>query len=417
MARTDPSSHGQPPDIAAPGARYGDGLAVDGDLVAAAERAAKQAVETLGGAEPDLACVFVCGADTDAIAAAGLRAGVVTGAGTVLGCSASGVIGSGRGVEGIPAVSVWAAALPGVRLRSFRLETLRSDDSLAVVGLPERHADDTHALLLADPYSFPVDAFVERCNEVLPGLKFSGGLGAGPEGAGSTRLFLDGRVSSAGAVGVVLGGSAPVAPVVSQGCRPVGPAMVVTRAQGNELLELAGAPALDKLREIVTGLSEADQALVARGLQVGIVVDEYAEQHERGDFLVRGVLGIQAERGGVVIGDIVEVGQTVRFHVRDARTADEDLAEHLLSLRDEDPVGPVQAALLFSCNGRGASLFPSADHDVVAVRTALGAREVAGFFASGEIGPIGGRNHLHGFTASLLAFGSGRGVGTSGAGD
>ncbi len=194
--------------------------------------------------------------------------------------------------------------------------------------------------------------------------------------------------------------------LVSQGCRPIGPTMTVTGADENVLLELAGTPALSKLEEIVTDLPPQDSELVAQGLQVGIAMDEYAEHHERGDFLIRGVVGADRERDALVIGDVVGVGQTVRFQVRDAHAAEEDLTEMLARFRDRAGLDPVEGALLFCCNGRGSALFASADHDVRAVQAGLATRGVAGFFAAGEIGPVGGRNHLHGFTASVLAFGT-----------
>jgi small ligand-binding sensory domain FIST len=301
------------------------------------------------------------------------------------------------------AVSVWAAQLPDARLRSFHLEVLRTSESIAVVGMPVQQADDVAALLFADPYSFPVDGFVEQSNETLPGLAISGGLASGLRGAGSTRVMVDGRVRDRGAVGVVLGGVSST-PAVSQGCRPVGPAMTVTAAEGNVLLGLAGRPALEKLEEVVAGLPPEEQALVTTGLQVGIAMDEYADEHTVGGFLVRGVAGADPDRGGLVVGDLVDVGRTVQFQVRDAATAAADLKVVLGAAGAVDAAGTA-GALLFSCTGRGARLFGSADHDVLAVRAGLGTDSVAGFFAAGEIGPVGGRNHLHGFTASVLAVG------------
>jgi small ligand-binding sensory domain FIST len=135
-------------------------------------------------------------------------------------------------------------------------------------------------------------------------------------------------------------------------------------------------------------------------------MDEYVDLHGQGDFLIRGLVGADSGRGGLVIGDVIEPGRTVRFQVRDADTATEDLESLLDAFRKVGGGGPAEGALLFSCNGRGAALFATADHDVQAVRRVLGAPGVAGFFAAGEIGPVGGRNHLHGFTASVLAFGA-----------
>jgi small ligand-binding sensory domain FIST len=379
-------------------ARFGDGLAIGPDLVGAAESAVRQAVADLER-RPDLLCVFVSGDDPEETERAARRAMKIGGAGTVLGCSATGVIGADQGVEGTGAVSAWAAVLPGARLEPFRLETLRAEDRLVVVGMSEGRPDDVVGVLLADPYSFPVDAFVERSGEALPGLPLVGGL-AGGEERGSTRLFLDGEVHTDGAVGVVIGGPVTAVTLVSQGARPIGSDMTVTMADDNVLYELAGMPALDKLEQVVATLRDEDQALAATGLLIGIAMDEYAEKHEQGDFLVRGVGGADTESGAIAIGEVVEIGRTVRFQVRDARAAEEDLAE-LLDRFDVKAEG----ALLFCCNGRGRAMFGGSDHDVRVVRRLLDTGGVGGFFASGEIGPVGGRNHVHGFTASILAFG------------
>jgi Uncharacterized protein conserved in bacteria len=388
-----------------PVALCGDGLAVGTDLVAAAESATRQALEPLGGLRPDLVFVFVCGPEPDEVSAALERAANVSAGRTAVGCNAAGVIGGGQGVELTSAVSVWAAVLPGARLRSFHLEVLTGADSVAVLGLPPAQASDSAAILLADPYSFPVSAFVEQVSDTLPSLPISGGLANGLRGAGSTRLLVDGRVHERGAVGVLLGADVHARAVVSQGCRAVGPAMTVTAAEGNVLLGLAGRPALDKLGEIVGLLPPADQALVTTGLHVGIAMDEYTDDHDHGSFLVRGVVGADTDRAGLVVGQAVAVGQTVRFQVRDADAADADLAATLARFRGVRPPGEsVDGALLFSCSGRGANLFTSADHDVLAVRAGLATTGVAGFFAAGEIGPVVGRTRLQGNTASVLAF-------------
>ncbi|MGW4425397.1 FIST signal transduction protein [Streptosporangium sp. NPDC004631] len=382
---------------------FADGLAVGTDLVTAAETAVRQAVSGLTG-PPHLVCFFICGDDPDDVSRAGLRAMSMVPGASVVGCSATGVIGDGRGVEVTPSVSAWAATLDGARLTTFALDTLRADDRFVVVGLPERHPDDHAAILFADPYSFPTDGFVERSEEVLGNLPLIGGLANALQGRGAVRLFADGKIYTEGAVGVLLGGSVNVRTVVSQGCRPIGPTMAVTDVEENLLLELAGQPALARLEEIVSALDEDDRDLVASGLQIGVAMDEYADRHERGDFLIRGVLGIDPEREAVAIGDVVEIGRTVRFQVRDAATADEDLYELLDAHREE--FGSVDGALLFSCNGRGSAMFGSADHDAVAVHDTLGPIGVAGFFAAGEVGPVGGHNHVHGFTASVLVFSS-----------
>ncbi len=185
--------------------------------------------------------------------------------------------------------------------------------------------------------------------------------------------------------------------MVSQGCRPIGKPFVVTRAQRNFVEELGGEPALGRLRELAERATDAERELLQRGLHVGLVVDEHKAEFGRGDFLVRNVLGADRETGAIAVGDQVGVGQTVQFHVRDAEAADEDLRE---LLRGVDARG----ALLFTCNGRGRHLFGTPDHDAGVVAQLLGPIPAAGAFCAGEIGPVGGRNFLHGFTASLALF-------------
>lgn len=384
--------------------RFGDGLAVSGDLVQAAAEATAQALAGLAGQVPDLLFAFVAGSDPEAVEAAGHRVWELGGAGATLGCSAGGVIGGAHGVEASSAVAVWAAVLPGAGIRTFHLEVVRGEQGSAVVGLPERQDGDEVVVLLADPWSFPTDGFVRQAAGALPGLPFVGGLAAGAR-PGHTRLLLDGRAVDRGAVGAVLTGTGARA-VVSQGCRPVGPPMTVTRASANVVYELAGSPAVARVQAVLADLTPDEQALASGGLQLGIALDEYADEHERGDFLVRGILGTEPTSGGLVVGDLVAVGTTVRLQVRDADAADEELQALLLQHAQGAP--PTGGALLFSCNGRGAHLFGpghgGADHDARVVAQRLAPAGVAGFFAGGEIGPVGPRSHLHAFTAAVLTF-------------
>jgi small ligand-binding sensory domain FIST len=388
--------------------RCAGGLALGPDLLHAAREAAAQARSALGDVVPDLGCVFVTGTDHALVEAALLVAGDRLGARTTIGCSAYGVIGPAGAAEATASVSVWAASLPGVALRAFHLEVLPTDDSVVVVGMPKQRPDDRVCVLLADPWTFPVEGFVNGSGGAMPGLPLVGGLSHGARGPASSRLLVDGRTKDRGAVGVVVGGDAQVHTLVSQGCRPVGPAMTVTASEGNVLLGLAGRPALDRLREVLADLSATDRSLASRGLQMGVALDDYAEHPGQGDFLVRGIVGADEDRGGLAVGDVVPVGRTVRFQVRDADAASADLRAVLARFRVESEVEDVAGALLFSCNGRGRALFPDADHDVRLVSAGLGTANVGGFMASGEIGPVGGRNHVHGYTASMLLVGGGR---------
>jgi small ligand-binding sensory domain FIST len=388
------------------GSLIGDGLALGDDLLTAVDRAVAAALGPLGGVRPDLACVFVSGGSAADSAAALERASAIIGARNTLGCSAHGVIADGQGAEGVPGVSVWAASLPSVEIRAFHLEVLRTSDTIAVLGMPQRRDDDVVGVILADPWSFPVDGFIAHSHDTLRGLPLTGGVASGSDDPGETRLLVDGTVHTRGAVGVLLGGDLSVHTLVSQGCRPIGQPMTVTRAEGSTILELAGRAALQQAKDAVATLPVEEQVGAVRGLQLGVVVDEYADEHTAADFLVRGIDAADHIAGSISVGEDVVVGSTVQFLLRDAVAAHDDLAEVLSALRRSIGLAPLAGALLFSADTRGRSMFPSAHHDVVAVRDELGISGVAGFFAAGEIGPVAGRNQVHGFTATVLAFGT-----------
>lgn len=323
----------------------------------------------------------------------------------VVGSNAHGVIGSDDAGEGVsvemqPAVSVWLAHLPGSRPRGFRLATVPAPHGgLALTGLPDLADDDRLALLLADPWTLPADEVVAAFARVDGPLPVAGGLVSGGRQRGESRLLLDGAVFDNGGVGVLLDAAAPLRVVVSQGCRPIGDPMTVTASSGMTLSALAGRPALERIRDVVAGLDDGDQALAVRGLHVGISRDDRSEGTQAADYVIRGILGVEAATGEVTVGDDVPVGAVVRLHLRDADSAEEDL-QSVVRLAHEaaDPAG----AYLFTCNGRGGAMFTTSDHDAAIVRGALGTSVVGGFFAAGEIGPVGGANHLHGFTAVLL---------------
>jgi small ligand-binding sensory domain FIST len=235
-----------------------------------------------------------------------------------------------------------------------------------------------------------------------PGVPIVGGMASGGYQPAANTLVVGQRTYDSGAVGFVVGGAARVRPVVSQGCRPIGRPLVVTKSEENVIIELGGRPALERLREIYVDLDPSDRELVRSSLHVGRVASEYQESFRRGDFLVRNVVGADPESGVIAVGDLVRTGQTVQFHVRDAKTADEDLRE---LLEQEKGRGSTAAgALVFTCNGRGTRLFDEASHDARCLREIIGRVPAAGFFAQGEIGPIGRRNCLHGFTASIALF-------------
>jgi small ligand-binding sensory domain FIST len=317
----------------------------------------------------------------------------------LVGGTAVAVVGGSHEVEEEPALAVFAARLDDATLTPVTLRIQETPDGAALAGWPVLDHPPASLLLFADPFTFPVDAFLQRVNQDLPGLQIIGGLASAAGSPGGNRLALDDRVVDEGAVGVFVDGGIEVRTIVSQGCRPIGRPYVVTRAEGNLIAELGGKPAIERLQELAGAASEEERELLRTGLHVGLVVDEHKAEFARGDFLVRNLLGADESSGALAVGEHVSVGQTVQFHVRDAGAADEDLRE-LLTGVDVD----ADAALLFTCNGRGRHLFAVPDHDAGMVEKLLGPIPLAGAFCAGEIGPVGGRNFLHGFTASLALF-------------
>jgi small ligand-binding sensory domain FIST len=395
----------------------GTGVSTEHDPLAAGAEAARSAVGGLGGGPADLALVFASGSHLVAPEATLEGVNAVLAPRALVGCGAGGVLGLGRELEQGTAVAVWAAAFGGAGAATPFHATAGSDageldvgvespsaeePTLQIAGLPSLEGS-SGVLLLSDPYSFPTEDALELLALQAPAVPVLGGLASARTAAGEAALFYGDRVCDAGAVGVSLQG-VEMLPCVSQGAAPLGREVTITAAHGNVIQELAGRPALETVQLIVSELSPRERALIAGGLLIGVVIDGDKPEYVQGDFLVRGVLGADADSGALVVGTSVAPGQVVRLHARDARSADDDLRQSL-GLRVEALAGePPAGALVFSCNGRGSAMFGMPDHDAMAIERELGGVPAAGFFAAGEIGPVGGRSFLHGFTATVAVF-------------
>jgi small ligand-binding sensory domain FIST len=380
--------------------RIGAGLSTSESAWDAATDAARQARRGLPGrGGVDLAFLFLSPhhlAEADAAAEA-VRGELAPR--HLLGCVAEGVVSGVRELEGGPAVSVWAGALPGAEIQSFHLAAVPTESGIAVTGFPAL-GDPALVALLVDPFTFPVGPFLTTLNEARAQIPLVGGIAAAGRRPGTQALIVDDAVHAEGAVGAVVSGL-PVVTVVSQGCRPIGREAVITRCEGNIIHELAGQPALERLRREIAAFSAEEQALAAHGLLAGLVIDENRPEYDTGDFLMRGLLGADEATGALVLGETVRVGQTLRFFVRDAASADVDLRR---ALSEAPRRARTAGALLFTCNGRGTHMFSEPDHDARVVAELLGTEALAGFFCGGEIGPVGGKAFLHGFTATLAVF-------------
>ncbi|MDP9425829.1 MAG: FIST C-terminal domain-containing protein [Actinomycetota bacterium] len=328
---------------------------------------------------------------------------------TLLGCSAGGVIGGGEEIEQSPAVTLTAARLPDVVVRPFHLEDSLPDPD----GPPDawedlvgvKRTEEPQFVLLADPFSTRSEALLAGLDFAFPGAAKIGGLASGATSPGLNALFLNDKVYTEGVIGASFTGDVVVDTVVAQGCRPVGELMQVTASDGNILRELEGRPALEVLRELFSSMDEEERRLAGTSLFIGVLMDEFAEDAKVGDFLIRNLVGIDPKSGALGVGERLQEGMRVRFHLRDAKTSAEDLHTMLTGyentlLRKEDLSG----ALFFSCLGRGEHLYGEPNFDTGIFKQHLGDLPVGGFFCNGEIGPVGGETFLHGYTSSFGLF-------------
>jgi small ligand-binding sensory domain FIST len=330
---------------------------------------------------------------------------------------AESIIGGAQELERTSAVSAMTLTLSdGAGVRPFHIaedewsELLSEPEELKLRLAPEsagQEEDSTRAfIMIADPFTVPIVQLLDACSAVFPHAPVIGGMASGVEKPGDVRMAIDDALYSSGLIGITFFGDIEIDCVVSQGCRPIGKTFTVTKCHKNVIEHLDGEPALPAIEQMVSTLPLHERQLLATGgLQIGRVIDEGKGNYGRGDFLIRSLVGVRRESGAILIGDIVRPGQTLQFHVRDAKTAEEEMrllleGETMLASETAPPV----AALLFTCNSRGTRFFDMPDHDVSVTRQVLGDIPVAGFFAAGELGPVGQKNFIHGHTASLAIF-------------
>lgn len=373
------------------------------DWRAEIEQTAARIHAGLGGRSCDLVLFFVADQYGDFDAAEFSRTlSRALGARAALGCASSGVIGGGREIEMEAGISIMAMHLPGVKLTPFQIsgsdsQYLKSGREL-IPFLDIYPTDKPRFILLADPATCDIQQILSAFNEGYKGLPVIGGLASGGE---SNWLSLNGELLNEGAVGVALEGDIEFEVTVSQGCRPIGKPFVITKAEDMSLRELSGRPAVEALRELLDTLPARDRELSEHSLFVGLVMNESQQSFKRGDFLVRNIMGFDPDSGALVIGAHLRVGQTLQFQLRDAETSSEDLVA-LLEKNRPAPGGPSRGALLVSCTGRGRGLYGEPDHDAKTVQSLKGPLPLTGFFTNGEIGPIGSKNFIHGYTSSLV---------------
>lgn len=384
---------------------FASGITDQRDPKAAAETVLQQVADQLDGQSVELAFLFVSSLYKTEWGPILRDLCQRLGDPLLIGCTAGGVLGEDQELEFIPAVSLAAAHLPRVELHPFTVSPADLEEErgpgfwMEKLGVaPDRNPV---GVLLPDPFTCDGARLIKVLNAVYPKMPLIGGLASGAQQAGENALFYNDETLSEGAVGVLLTGDVMLQTLVAQGCRPIGRPYIVTKSEENVILKLAGLPATEALRQLFETVSDSDKRLARKTLFLGIVMNEQKESFKRGDFLIRNLIGMDPNSGALVVGERIQMGQTVQFQIRDAHTSREDLE---LLLKERSAQLPSVGGLLFSCLGRGKDLYGESHVDTRIVRTALKNCPIAGFFCNGEIGPIGGHNFIHGFTASLGLF-------------
>jgi small ligand-binding sensory domain FIST len=388
--------------------RFASALTTQTDPELAIAEIAAQVREQMGARKCDFAMVFVHSRYIPQINSLieGLRVNI--GVRHLVGCTGAGIIGEELEVESQPAISMLVAEVPGVEVVPFRLTQQELEEASGPAfwhfQLDVQPSEETNLLVLADPFSVNATQLVQTLNEAYPGIPLAGGLASGGQQAGENRLFLDEEVFDDGVVGLAVTGNVRLHTIVSQGCKPIGEPFTVTRADKNIIFELGGRPPLAVLQEMLPHLSQGDQQLAQKALVLGRVINEYKEDYGQGDFLIRNLIGHDPQSGALAVADWIAIGQTVQFQVRDGECADHDLrlvlAQEKRKLKGFVPHG----AIVFSCLGRGQGMYGVPNHDITMLHQYFGPMATAGLFCNGEIGPIGGRVFVHGFTSVIGVF-------------
>jgi len=388
--------------------QYHVAVSKETDVEKAVEALHESTVQSLGQKSPDVAFLFFSSFFSEEANTLQSFVQEKLSPHHLVGCMNNGVIGDAEEFEEQPAIILWSAVLPNVTVTPIRLTASEREGRLSLKGWPQDfldHSQRPYFFLFADPFTTPIDEVFAAIDQDSPGSLAIGGIASGGTDSGENRLMLNQDLYDSGVVGVALSGQIEVRTVVSQGCQPIGEPYVVTKSDRNIIYELGGLPMLDRLKTTIQDLRDTTTSeQVSQSIQVGLVMNEYRGKFERGDFLIRDLMGADEKSGGVAISDIVHEGQTLQFHLRDAKAADEELRTLLEDDHRTHLDRPAQGALLFSCNCRGTRLFQEPNHDVAELRNRMGNVPIAGFFAGGEIGPVGGKNYLHGYTASVALF-------------
>jgi len=324
------------------------------------------------------------------------------------GCSSQSLIVGDHEVEEHAGLTLGLYALPGAELKAVHLVQSQVEEANGPAYWHLETGIEPHQtngwLAFIDPFHLDSETWLKTWNEAYAPLPVLGGLASGESNQQTTQIYLNGEVYDEGCIAISIGGEVQLVGLTSQGCTPIGETWTLTKVEQNIIHQIGNRPAYEVLTETFNQLP-ADQQKTARGnLFIGLVANEYLEDFHRGDFLVRNLLGADPRSGSIAVGALPRPGQTVQFQRRSADAADEDMQDLLARAKKQLGNTPIYGGCLCSCSGRGQNLFGHPNHDAQMVQQRLGPLGLAGFFCNGEIGPIGQKSFLHGYSASLALF-------------
>lgn len=321
------------------------------------------------------------------------------------GCSGVGLLGAEREEEQAVGFSLLLLHLPDTQVQAVRLPAVGENDELSAQGMRELagrgSANCETWIVVANPFTLAVEPWLDAWDVAFPGVPAVGGLASGGR-RGDTAFVFHERELVEGGVAIGFTGGVKVRSLVSQGCRPVGEPFTITGAEGHLVTSLGSRPAFEALDSTFGSLPATDKALAQGNLFVGLAMSEYVEEFKTGDFLIRNLIGGDPQAGVLAVGALPRVGQTLQFQLRDRTSADAEM-RHLLTDAKADGARPF-ASLVFTCTGRGRHLFGERHHDARVLAEVLGEHASAGIFCNGEIGPVGGHNFVHGYSAAVALF-------------
>jgi small ligand-binding sensory domain FIST len=326
----------------------------------------------------------------------------------LIGCSSNSLIAGDREIEDSPGLALGLYNLPGAQLRATRFNQKQVEEGSSKDYWPAKtglNRTQTNGwLVFADPFHLDAESWLRTWNAAYAPLPVVGGLASGDYPGELTQVYHNGEVFEEGGIALSVGGQVELGHVLSQGCTPIGETWTITKSEKNLILQIGNRPAYQVLAETFSHLTPDEQKKARGNLFVGLAASEYHDDFHRGDFLVRNLIGADPQSGVLAVQAFPRTGQTIQFQRRDAMTGTEDICDLLQRTHKKIETQTIYGGCLCSCNGRGHRLFGEANHDAMHVQKEFGPMGLAGFFCNGEIGLVGEKNFLHGYTASLGLF-------------